>query len=557
MVRTMNIAFLMLSDARFDVPACIRSLRPAAFGIDLHWMPHCHGAIELARICKAEHPDIPVVFGGLSSTVYHEELAAYDCIDYVIRGDSTEEPFRQLMTYLLRTRGGNNARAGTHSPARAADTPASLADIPNLTRTDASGAVIANDITYSPDDFNAPALDFSYNMKSVIRYRDLWGSVPFKQWLGYPMAAGLVCRGCSHDCVTCGGSCTTYRKHYGRRRVAFRDPELMVRDIAFAQRYIPGPVFVLNDFLQAGPDYTRTFIEGLGRVGVKSSIGFELFRPPTAELYELMAENLADWSIEVSAESHDDALRARFGKGHYTMAELEDSIRLALDAGAARFDLYFMSGIPGQTADSVVQTARYIDDLYHRLDDDPRLVANIAPMAPFLDPGSIAFDDPATHGYRLRAHTLAEHRELLLEPSWKHIMNYESTSLAADDLVEVTYETGLLVNETKARVGLNTPETAAATRARIREARDVMRRLDRDGNLPAADVAALNESTICEKAELNWPVNLFTPSVIAACAKILVVENLKNLFSGGTVPATSRVHEQWEREQRPSERNVT
>ena len=85
-----------------------------------------------------------------------------------------------------------------------------------------------------------------------------------------------------------------------------------------------------------------------------------------------------------------------------------------------------MTGIPSQTAESVRETADYVKHLYEVVGNDPRLLCFTSPMAPFLDPGSIAFENPEAHGYTLRAKTLEEHRQRLLMPSWKHIMNYES-----------------------------------------------------------------------------------------------------------------------------------
>ena len=49
---------------------------------------------------KRHHPDTPIIFGGFSSTYFHEELIRYPFVDYVIRGDSAEEPLRQLMDHL-------------------------------------------------------------------------------------------------------------------------------------------------------------------------------------------------------------------------------------------------------------------------------------------------------------------------------------------------------------------------------------------------------------------------------------------------------------------------
>src|SRR5574340_117056 len=48
-VKIVNLAVLMLSKRNFDVERAIRELDPVAFGIDLHWAPHAHGSIEIAR----------------------------------------------------------------------------------------------------------------------------------------------------------------------------------------------------------------------------------------------------------------------------------------------------------------------------------------------------------------------------------------------------------------------------------------------------------------------------------------------------------------------------
>lgn len=519
-VRVVNLAVLMLNKPKFDVEAAIRDMDPVAFGIDLHWLPHAHGSIEIARIVKKYHPDTPVIFGGLSSTYFHEELITYPCVDYVMRGDSTELPMTMLM-FALKGRG-------------------SVADIPNLTYKTPDGSVTANELSWVPADMNDISLDYSYSMRSVIRDRDMMGSVPFKDWLQYPVCASLTCRGCTHDCATCGGSAYAFRTHFGRNKVAFRDPELLVRDIANIQRYIPGPVFVLNDFLQAGRDYVAQFIRGVGKLNLRNPIAFEFFKPPQEDFYEFLNEHLNDYSVEISVESHDDAVRAAFGKSHYTMAEVEQSIANALANGCSRFDLYYMTGLPGQTGDSVRETAGYAKSLYEQVGNDERLLQFTSPMAPFLDPGSRVFDDPAAFGYRLRAHTLEEHRQLLLQPSWKYIMNYESDSMPPDEMVDATYDAALGLNRVKADIGIVDPKTAKETEVRIGQARDAMRRIDHimSGD-PAqverrlvsvkGDIDRLNESTVCEKSELNWPAYL-SPKTVFNVAGLWVRENLRHLM---------------------------
>ena len=101
-VRIVNLAVRMLNSDRFDAEKLLKNLKPAAFGIDLHWMPHAHGAIEIARLCKKHHPNVPVMFGGFSSSYFHEELVRRPEVDFVVRGDSTEEPVLQLMQHLTK-----------------------------------------------------------------------------------------------------------------------------------------------------------------------------------------------------------------------------------------------------------------------------------------------------------------------------------------------------------------------------------------------------------------------------------------------------------------------
>ncbi len=497
-VSLVNLAVLMLSKPGFDVEKAISEMDPVIFGIDLHWAPHAHGSIEIARLCKKYHPDTPVVFGGFTASYFHEEVVGYDCVDYVVRGDSTEDPFTQLVYAIKR---GD-----------------SVADIPNLTHKDEAGAIVVNPFTCVPPTFDHVKLDYSYSMRSVIRTRDMLSSLPFKGWLSYPVSASLTCRGCTRNCVTCGGSATAFREHFGRDRVAFRDPELLVRDIAHIAKHIPGPVFVLNDFRQAGDEYVEQFITGLRRINFKNPIGFEFFTPPSEDFYALLDENLNDYSVEVSAESHDDAVRAAFGKP-YTWDALCDSVEAAFRHNCQRFDLYFMTGIPTQTAASVLGTVPAIEALYERIGNNPKLLPFIGPMAPFLDPGSMVFENPEKYGYTLRAHTLEEHRQLLLQPSWKYILNYIPDAMTLDEMVDATYEAAVGLNRVKAKVGAIDAKTAAATERRVLEAQIAMARIDdimtHDISERAAlladfkaEIDQLNESTVCEKSELNWPAKL-------------------------------------------------
>lgn len=73
-VRIAKLALRTLPDRRFHVRHFLQRQQPALIGVDLHWMPHSHGAIVIARLCKEVHPRVPVGFGGLSCTYFHRQL---------------------------------------------------------------------------------------------------------------------------------------------------------------------------------------------------------------------------------------------------------------------------------------------------------------------------------------------------------------------------------------------------------------------------------------------------------------------------------------------------
>ena len=126
-VRIVNLALRMMNDPDFDVPAFLARVKPKAFGIDLHWLPHAHGSLEIARLVKECHPQTPVIFGGLSSSYFYDELIRYPQVDYVLRGDSVEPPLHALLMCLQEQRvAGAGPEPGVEGRRRSQGQPAGL-----------------------------------------------------------------------------------------------------------------------------------------------------------------------------------------------------------------------------------------------------------------------------------------------------------------------------------------------------------------------------------------------------------------------------------------------
>ena len=499
-VRIVNIALKMLKNEQFDVERFIASLKPQAFGIDLHWMPHCHGSLALAAIVKQYHPDTPVIFGGFSATYFHEEIIKkYPQVDYVVRGDSTEEPLCQLMQVI---RDGGDP-----------------AEVPNLTWRD-GGKVKVNPLTHLPTDLNAVVIDYGHIMRQAARYRDLIGYIPFTNWFSYPLTAVFTCRGCTHQCKTCGASDQALKDIEGRSRPAYRDPQLLARDIIHVQRHLNAPIFIIGDILQPGADYAETLLQELRKAKIKNHMVYEFFRPPAAGIVEEIAHTTPNFNIQISPESHDETVRQAFGRP-YSNKELESFLKEAVRNGAKRIDLFFMTGLPKQDYNSVLATADYCRHLLEQYGKAKTLFPFISPLAPFLDPGSMVFEQPEKFGYRLLFRTLEEHRRALEGPSWKYFLNYETRWMTRDDIVFSTYEGGRRLNALKGELGIIPPALAAAIDARITQAVEMMKRIDVIVETTAGaeqeqalrqlglHVREMEKSIVCDKRELEWPTHFF------------------------------------------------
>jgi len=189
-----------------------------------------------------------------------------------------------------------------------------------------------------------------------------------------------------------------------------------------------------------------------------------------------------------------------------------------------------MIGLPYQTRDSVMATVEWCGKLMRTF--GPRVVPFILPYAPFIDPGSIAYEQSEQYGYTILLKTLEEYRQALLAPSWKCALNYETNWLTRDDIVACAYQAGLRLNDLKHECGLVDEAIYQRTEARITRAMELTAAVDelmklenptlRQERLLALkpEFDALFQSVTHEKVQLDWPAgkrNLrLLPLMIAA-----------------------------------------
>ncbi|MGE5807687.1 MAG: TIGR04190 family B12-binding domain/radical SAM domain protein [Nitrospirota bacterium] len=509
-VRIINLALKMLRSRSFDPVRYVKNLDAAAFGIDLHWLPHVDGSLSLAELVKKYHPGKPVILGGFSATYYHEEIMRdYPFVDFIVCGESTEEPLRQLLE-AIRAGGGYE-------------------NVPNLVWRSPSGQTVVNERTFKPENLDYVNFDYTHLLKMAVKYHDPTGYIPFKYWHDYPVTAVFSVRGCNHDCGTCGGSLSAFNTVCRRQRPCFRSPELVVDDVRRISELTGAPVFVLGDLLQAGHEYSDRFLEAMKKARVRNEICIEFFRPPSADFLKKAADCIQTFNVEISPESHDINVRKTFGK-NYDNSALETMIETLIGVGCKRIDLFFMIGLPYQDYASVMETVKYSGYLLGRYGGNGtrgRVLPEIAPLAPFIDPGSAIFENPDRYGYRFFSRTLKEHRRAMLMPSWKFTLNYETKWMTRDEIVRATYNGALGLLDYKERYGVVEHRSASLIRNHLERAVELSGKIDDPENVDDTlreEIFSLNTlDTVCDKHELEWPVRgwkLNVPRVLR-----LLVEN--------------------------------
>jgi len=491
-VRIVNLALRMMRSRRFRPEAFLRKLKPKLFGIDLHWLPHAQGGPAVAALLKRIHPDIPIVFGGISATCFHRELIGDPSVDFVLRGSVTEPSLLALVREL--------------------DSERRFENVPGLTWKRGSEVVINPDaaLPANLDDFD---FDLGMMIREVVRHLDFWTSAPFQAWWRHPITAVFTVRGCARRCITCGASNAAFRRFMPGHYPLLRSAEAIAKQVKTLAKITRAPIFLVGDLRDGGKAYANAVIDALARAPVSNRIVFEFFDPPDRDLVQRIDAAIGNWGAELSPESHDESVRSLLGKARFTNARMEEGIEAMLASHCKQLDLFYMIGLPGQTAANVTEMVDAIEQLFIHF--DRRLSAFITPMAPFVDPGSDGFADAEAHGYRLRARTLAEHRALLQTDDWESMLNYETEWMTRAEIVEATYAAAERLNELKRRYGRISDQRAADVDVRRRAAQE-----------QRGEQRASTEGTLNDKAELFEPATFLRNFRLGGILQMLLQGNV-------------------------------
>ena len=353
-------------------------------------------------------------------------------------------------------------------------------------------------------------------IKNTLRHMDVKGSLPWYGWDKTPLTSVFSVRGCSLNCAECGGSSFANGKVVCRKAPAYRSPEKLAEDLDMIQSYLGTTIFIVGDLRQHSMDYAERFLKEVKERKIRNHVVIELFNGAGEEYFSKLDKAFeGGWSIEFSPDSHDETVRSALGKG-YSNESIERSVVNAFKNGCGRFDLFYMTGLPFQTKESAIGSAKASKRLWNLVKKDDGLFIFNAPFAPFVDPGSRAFEEPEKWGYRFFARTLEEHKRLLENPSWKQVLSYETDLMSRDVIAETAYDAAIELAASEHECSRISAETYKRRKERTEAARSLMHRVDeimkiadreeRENklwNIKEESIELMN-STVCDKKDLDW-----------------------------------------------------
>lgn len=414
-VAFLNLASYMLKHEEFDSDDLLKKLDTKFLGVDLHWLIHAQGGLEIAKIFKSYHPDTKIFMGGLSVTHYAQEAIQYPQIDYVIRGDDTLKQTEQLVL------SENN--------------PMNLSQIDGLVWK-YGDQVNFNEYGSCPKNYSA-----TVNWNRIFKNKKksaTYHSIVIPQY------------GCEYSCNWCGGSRDYFRNYRNIAKPIRKIPEVLKEELtSIICSETKGHNVTMINYWHEYDEYLDAVTDVFSNDNVQT-VHLSMRRIPKVERIKSQP-----WSkkmiLEFSPDSFDMAICKKCGHGYYSMDELEAFIDEVID-DVYSIEIYFMIGTPDQTKESVFNSVHYCDRILAKY-KGKHVMTYMCPMLPFLDPGSTFYQHPEKYGYKIFYKTLEEHRRAIESMNWKNRLNYETDCMSRDDLVIVTYEAIAELTKVKVRNG--------------------------------------------------------------------------------------------------------
>lgn len=356
-------------DPTHDVVDAVQRSGAPLVAMDLHWHAAGRDVMHTAARIKERCPDVRVVVGGYTASSFTEEiLRDWPQIDYVIRGDG-EEAILALARHF--TEG------------------LPLEQVPNLARI-VDGEYVVSALHHVND--GADLGRYTFCRFEVLRHWEYYcqqGVMEGVIRLENRRPGVFYCnagRGCPYNCTFCGGSYDAQRFISGRKKVAYRPVEAMVRDLARMADYNLDTWY--NTFQPSRTEeYWRELFAAIRDAGIRINAVQECLHIPSRAWIEDFARTFGPNSrIDYVIYSGNDTLRKYNKHNYFSNQQVLDSLEILAEY-EVRTELCCLTGLPFEELTHFDEHFRFVDHVRRRFDNaffnaeilaiEPRAIMNV------------------------------------------------------------------------------------------------------------------------------------------------------------------------------------
>jgi len=389
----------------------IESLDSKIFAIDLHWAVHSEGAMRLAELCKRYHPSSLLVIGGFAATWFNTQiLDKYPSVDVVVLGEG-EEPLLNV-------------------------TRAFLSNKKNFDGIDGISYRERNSIRHNP--IRSP-LDSLDQLDFVdLSLMDEWKKYIKTDSAGYreSLASSFwlpIARGCTNDCVFCGGGRTSYELFSKRKRCIFRSTTRIADEVR--RLYDQGVLTIRfsHDPEIGSRKYCLEVLSEIKKTGKDVSLYWESFGLPSKVVLEEVSKVAFSATIAISPESPSEEVRMRAGR-NFTNDQLLRTIDICEELGVG-LDVYFNPGLPGETPEFSHLFKKMVDRIAGRL-----WTRIVPPVTITLDPNCLMAIYPEKYDLKLWLNDFEDYRRMCSSRDLLDWIGYETPLLSRERMLALLKE---------------------------------------------------------------------------------------------------------------------
>ncbi|MGC9043000.1 MAG: B12-binding domain-containing radical SAM protein [Myxococcota bacterium] len=337
-----------------SVEDIIKNNRAKVYGISLMWNHQAYECMEIARKIKSIYPESFILLGGLTASIYAEEiLNLFDFIDGVIKGEG-EIPLLLFMQKYLN--GGTD-----------------FSDIPNLIYKMGNNIIMNKEFVFAgQDEFNAFKFTDITALNNYERYAKLKYVYDYKNpglmdlldmlsfWLS-PIHYIVIGRGCAYNCSFCAGG-YNLRNILGRNKPIMKQVDYILGDIE--TYYKLGIKNFTSAFYYDKEE--KKFVEifnELARYFTDISVNQDIWHNlPTEDFIDKFAKLNHRSTILLLVYSLSEKQRRLNSMGKYSNESLMQVIKYAV-RHRVRMRLILSSGLPFWDQETVKETKSMIKEI--------------------------------------------------------------------------------------------------------------------------------------------------------------------------------------------------